>query len=63
MILFVFAIIVLVAGFVAGSALAKNYTDKANTGNAIRAASIVMAVVLLVASCVAVVPTGYTEAS
>ena len=60
MILFVFAIIVLVAGFVAGSALAKNYTDKANTGNAIRVASIVMAVVLLVASCVAVVPTGYT---
>ena len=60
MILFVFAIIVLVAGFVAGSALAKNYTDKANTGNAIRAASIGMAVVLLVASCVAVVPTGYT---
>ena len=60
MFLFVLAIIVLAAGFVVGSALTKDSAAHAGTGKAVRIGAIVLAVVLLLASCLAVVPTGYT---
>jgi len=58
MFLFILAIIVMVAGIVAGACF-KN-ANEAKIGKTIRSVAIVVAVLMLLGSCMAVVPTGYT---
>lgn len=58
MFLFVLAIIVLIAGFVVGAVLKNEHN--AGLGRGVRIGAVVLAVVLILASCLTVVPTGYT---
>ncbi len=57
MIIFIFAIIVLIAGFVISSILKK---EEMNGVKPVKIGAIILAVILLGLSCVTVVPTGYT---
>jgi len=59
--LFILAIIILAAGFVVGTALKNDEAVRnPSVGKMIRIGAIALAVVLVLMSCLAIVPTGYT---